>query len=278
MSDQEAAVSLSVIVVNYNQKYFPKMCLEALAESETDFSYEILFVDNGSTDESIDFLRDRKKQGRIRLIESGKNLGYGQANNLGAKKARGEYLLIMNPDVSVHPETLRIMAKYLRANEDIGILGPKIVYHNGKVQESCRRFMTFSDLVIKRTFLKKLSPFRERLTRYIMKDIDNEKIQDVDLLVGACFMIPRAIFEELGGFDKRYFLFMEDFDLCQKAHKARYRVVYFPATTVTHYHKRLSDGSLFRVIFQKVFWYHLVSSAKYFWRWRKVKHCSSNSD
>jgi GT2 family glycosyltransferase len=264
-------MDLSVIIVNYNQKYFPKMCLEALLKSKTNFLYEIIFVDNHSHDESIEFLKQKEKEGIIKLVRSGSNLGYGQANNLGKGHARGEYLLFRNPDVFVSEGTLQTMLDYMKKHDDVAILGPRIVYHNGKIQESCRRFMTFTDLVIKRTFLKHISPFKRRLKHYIMKDFDHNRIQDVDLLVGACFMFRKDIFEKLDGFDKRYFLFMEDFDLCQKAHAENLRVVYFPHTTVTHFHKRLSEGSIFRLLFQKVFWYHLISSSKYFWRWRHIK-------
>ncbi|MBI5754648.1 glycosyltransferase family 2 protein, partial [Candidatus Peregrinibacteria bacterium] len=147
-------------------------------------------------------------------------------------------------------------------------LGPKIVYHDGAIQPSCRRFMTFSDLIIKRTVLKHFSPLQERLRQYIMQDFHHNAVSDVDLLVGACFLMRKEVFERVGGFDKRYFLFMEDFDLCQKIHLENLRVVYFPKTTVTHYHKRLSDGNMVKLLFQKPFWHHLISSAKYFWRWR----------
>ncbi|MBI2464468.1 glycosyltransferase family 2 protein [Candidatus Peregrinibacteria bacterium] len=280
-------MKLSVIVVNYNQKYFPKMCLEAIKKSQVNFPYEIIFVDNASSDESIAFLREAAEKKEIILIESPENLGYGSANNLGAKEANGTYLLFMNPDVSVNEDSLQNLVDFIEsadsevfaadsiiANsrpEKIGILGPKIVYHNGQIQESCRRFMTFTDLVIKRTPLKYLPRFRKRLSRYIMSDFDHESTQEVDLIVGACFLFPKVVFEKLGCFDERFFLFMEDFDLCQKAHQAGYRVVYFPKTSVTHFHKRLSDGGLLSLPFKKVFWHHLMSSARYFWRWRNVK-------
>lgn len=263
-------MKLSVIIVNYNQKYFPKMCLEALQKSQTNFPYEIIFVDNASSDESIGFLREAEGKKQIILIESVKNLGYGVANNLGAKQARGTYLLFMNPDVSVRENTLQQMINYIERDEKIGILGPKIVYHNGQIQESCRRFMTFTDLIIKRTPLKYLPRFRKRLSLYIMSDFDHDSTQEVDLIVGACFLFPKIVFEKLGCFDERFFLFMEDFDLCQKAHQLGYKVVYYPKTSVTHFHKRLSDGGLLSLPFKKVFWHHLMSSARYFWRWRNA--------
>lgn len=263
-------MKLSAIIVNHNQKYFPRMCIEALKKSELGFEYEIIVVDNASKDESLGYLEEMAEKKEIKLIKSKKNLGYGKGNNLGVKEAKGKFILILNPDVFVQNGAISKMVSYLEKQEEIGILGPKIIYHNGKIQESCRRFMTFTDLIIKRTFLKRLPRFKERLRKYIMQDFDHEKTQKVDLLCGACFLMRKAVFDKLGGFDKRYFLFMEDFDLCQKAHREGLKVVYYPDAKVTHFHKRLSDGSLFKLLFRRVFWHHVVSSMKYFWRWRKT--------
>lgn len=261
-------MKLSAIIVNHNQKYFPRMCIEALKKGGLPAEHELIVVDNASKDESLPYLEKMAEKKEIKLVKSGRNLGYGKGNNLGVKEAEGEFLLILNPDVFVQEGAVEKMVEYLAGHEEIGILGPKIIYHNGRVQESCRRFMTFTDLVIKRTFLRKLPRFKERLRKYVMEDFDHEKIQEVDLLVGACFLMRKSTFKRLGGFDKRYFLFMEDFDLCQKAHKEGLKVVYYPPAVVTHFHKRLSDGSLVRLFFRPVFWHHVVSSIKYFWRWR----------
>jgi GT2 family glycosyltransferase len=117
--------------------------------------------------------------------------------------------------------------------------------------------------------LKKIPFLGRRVDKYVMNDFDHNKIQDVDLLVGACFMIPRHVYEKVGGFDERYFLFMEDFDLCREIHKAGYRVVYYPEVSVTHNHKRLSGGSVLKLLGRKVFWIHIMSAMKYFWKWRR---------
>ncbi len=183
---------LSVIVVNYNAKYFPRMCVEALQKSKTDFDFEIIFVDNASSDESVDYLEKASNDEEIRLIKSDKNLGYGQGNNLGVSNAKGEFILICNPDIFVKEDTLQKMMHYLEKHNDIAILAPKLFYHNGQVQESCRRYMSFVDLVIKRTPLKYLPKFKKRLAGYLMYDFNHNKIQDVDLIVGACFMIKKT--------------------------------------------------------------------------------------
>jgi hypothetical protein len=212
------------------------------------------------------------KEEKITLIEARSNLGYGKANNLGAKHAKGEYLLVLNPDISVEPDTLSRMVHFLDERPDIGLLGPKLYFFNGQIQDSCRRFMRPMDLVIKRTFLSKIGLFKKRVNRYLMTEFDHNNIQDVDFVTGACFLTPQKVFDEVGGFDERYFLFMEDADLCKKMWNAGYKVVYFAEAKALHYHKRLSGGNIFKLLLQPIFWIHLKAMIKYFWKWKGQKH------
>lgn len=263
-------MKVSVIIVNYNHRYFPRMAVEALEKSKTNFPFEIIVVDNASHDpDSRAFLEHAHAQKRITLIKSARNLGFGGGNNLGAEVAQGEYLLFHNPDVTVKEDSLQKMTDYLEKHRDIGIIAPKLMYSSGQFQPSCRRNMAFTDLILKRTLLGKLPKFKNRVNSYLMEDFDHNKIQDVDLVTGAAMMIPRIVFEKVKGFDLRYFLFMEDFDLCRTVKKAGYRVVYFPEAEMHHYHKRLSQGSFYELVSKKVFWNHLASAARYFWKWRK---------
>ena len=261
-------MKLSCIIVNYNLKYLPRLCVEALKRSKCDFPFEIIVVDNDSKDESLEYLKQMDKEGEIRLVEAGGNLGYGRANNLGVKHAKGEYVLILNPDVSVETDTLQKMVDFMQKNHDVGILGPQLFFFNGQIQDSCRRFMRPFDLFIKRTPLKRLTYFKKRVDSYVMADFDHAKTHDVDLVTGACFMSPTKAFLHIGGFDDRYFLFMEDADLCRKMWVGGFRVVYFPTARALHYHKRLSGGNVFWLLTQKVFWIHLNSAFKYFWKWK----------
>lgn len=263
-------MKLSIITVNFNHKYFPKLCVEALERSKTNFPFEIIFMDNASTDLiSLGFLKRASDEGRIKFIQSKQNLGFAGGNNLGFKHAKGEFIFILNPDTQVKEDTFQKMVDYLEAHPDVGILGPKLVYPDGSIQESCRRDMKFTDLVLRRTALGKVSTLHKRVERYLMEDFDHERTQAVELVTGAAIMIPRHVLECVGGFDERYFLFMEDFDLCKKVRAAGYKVVYYHSAEVNHYHKRLSSGSLASLLRKKVFWIHVSSAAKYFWKWRK---------
>ncbi len=264
-------MKLSVTLVNYNQKYFPRMCIESLKKSKTDFEFEIVAVDNNSKDESVEYLEQESEKGTIKFIKSPENLGYGRGHNLGADNSSGEYILIMNVDITVEKDTLQRLVDYMEQHKEIGILGPKLIYHNSDVQASCRRDMSFMDLAIKRLPLRHIPPFKKRCERFLMQDFDHQQIQDVDLLVGAFFLMPRAVFDEVGGFDPRYFLFMEDFDLCKKVRQKGYKVVYYPEVEAVHYHKRLSQGGIIEQFTKKTFWLHVSSAIKYFWKWRKDK-------
>ncbi len=261
------AIKLSITVVNFNQKYFPKFCVEALKKSKTNFEFEIIFCDNASTDDSLQYLKTAASNSEIVLVEPGKNIGYGSGHNFASKVAKGEYILILNTDITVEEDTLQQLVDYLDVHKDVGMVGPKLMYQSGEVQQSCRRDFKFFDLFIKRTFLRKIWPFKKRYEHYIMFDFDHNKEQEVDLITGAFMVMPKKVFDAIGGFDERYFLFMEDFDLCRKTRKAGYKVIYYPTASAMHYHKRLSDGSFFKLLFSKISWYHLASAIKYFLKW-----------
>lgn len=261
-------MKLSIIVVNYNQKYFPRLCAEAIRKNKVGFSYELIFVDNNSRDESRNYLRAAAQKGELILVESPTNLGYGQGNNLGARRARGRYLLIMNPDIILAEDSLQKLVDYMDSHPEVGVMGPKLIYADGKVQESCRRNMSFLDLVTKRTFLGALPFFQKRLRHYLMNDFNHSTEREVDLLCGACYIFPKKVYEEAGGFDPRYFLFMEDFDLCREIKRRGHKVVYYPSISVLHNHKRLSDGNIGHLLFKKIFWTHVASALKYFLKWR----------
>ena len=260
---------VSAITVNYNHKYFPKLAVEALEAAKHPWPVEIVFVDNASSDPlSLNFLRHAKEEGRIKLVESPQNLGFAGGNNLGVKNSTGELVLIINPDTTVQEDSIQKMVEYMESHPEIGILGPRLEYSDGTVQDSCRRDMKFRDLIIKRTPLKHIPALRKRVEKYTMQDFDHSKTQEVELITGACMLLRRDFYDEIGGFDDRYFLFMEDFDLCKSVRKAGKKVVYYPEAVINHYHKRLSGGNLLKLLRKKVFWLHIQSATKYFIKWR----------
>src|SRR5262249_27828511 len=145
---------------------------------------EILIVDNHSCDDSVGIFRTRfGSDARVHVIEAPGNLGYGKGNTYGASYAQGDLVLIINPDNTVEPDFVEKMIAVYESDPTIGILAPKLVHEDGTVRDSFRSFPTFTDLLIKRTFLKKLFP--ERLNRYLRMQEASDALMDTDWVVGA---------------------------------------------------------------------------------------------
>jgi hypothetical protein len=228
---------------------------------------EILVVDNHSDNDSIGILRNRLPGiSTVRILESATNIGYGQGNALGVRHAGGEFILIINPDNELEPDALTIMMNAMEKDSSIGILAPMLIHEDGTIRPSVRSFPTIADIFIKRTFLRHF--FRERMDRYLQESVDHEAIRDVDWVAGACLLMRRSFFEELGGFDPRFFLFFEDTDLCRRCWKAGKRVVYYPPARARDRRHRLSEGGFLTIFTKKTVRIHLLSALKYFWKWR----------
>lgn len=259
---------VSAIVLNYRTGRDAWTCVQALLRQTIADRIEILLVDNHSDDDSIGTLRNHARgEPRVRILESARNIGYGQGNELGVRSARGEYLLIINPDNELEPEGLQWMIAAMQRDPGIGILSPKLVHEDGTVRDSYRTFPTMGDLLIKRTaWLRRIFPARMR--RYLQYDRDTSITRDVDWVAGACLLLRRDFYQSLGGFDPRFFLFFEDTDLCRRCWAAGKRVVYFPSVTANDRKHRLSEGGWLALLTKKTARIHLVSAVKYFWKWR----------
>ncbi len=258
---------VSAIVLNYKTPKDCILCVRALLKQTIADDIEILVVDNRSEDDSIGFLRNTfRDEPRVRFLETPRNRGYGQGNAEAAKRANGRFLLIINPDNELEPSGLERMTAAMEADASIGILGPKLLHEDGTIRDSYRTFPTILDVFIKRTFLRKY--FTTRMRRYLQHGQDTTQVRDTDWLAGACLLIRRDFFEELGGFDPRFFLFFEDTDLCRRCWKAGKRVVYFPLAYATDRKHRLSEGGFLSFFTKRTVRIHLASAFRYFWKWR----------
>ncbi|TSC79206.1 MAG: family 2 glycosyl transferase [Candidatus Peregrinibacteria bacterium Gr01-1014_25] len=229
---------------------------------------EIFVIDNHSCDESIQWIRNRLRDDpQVRIIESPLNRGYAGGNAMGIRRARGTYLLIINPDNALQPGALEKMVALMETNPDIGIVAPKLLHEDGTVRDSVRRFPSPIDVLLKRSFLQRIFPGRVR--RYLALDEDANRQRDVDWAVGACLLIRQGLYEELGGFDERFFLFFEDMDLCRRCWQTGKRVVYLPSAVATDRKTRLSEGGALSLLLKRAGREHLKSAVRYFWKWRK---------
>ncbi|MDD4287519.1 MAG: glycosyltransferase family 2 protein [Candidatus Peribacteraceae bacterium] len=256
----------AIIVTTWSAQDAVK-CVRALLQQTVASDIEILVIDNHSEDDSIGTLRAHfGHHPHVRLLESNRNRGYGAGNNYAARFASGEYLLIINPDNELEPTGVERMVQMFRADPSIGILAPKLAYPDGRVRESARAFPTLFDVLIKRTFLQHI--FRQRLRHYLQTDVPDAPVRDTDWVVGACLFFRKDFFDQLQGFDERFFLFFEDMDLCRRTHLKGKRVVFASSIVARDRRQRLSGGGFFSLLLRRTGRIHIASALKYFWKWR----------
>lgn len=244
---------LSVVIVSWNVKALLRKCLLSLAASEgwglwrsdappsaeARRTLEVWVVDNASSDGSREMLQQEFPD--VGLVASTENLGFTRANNVGIERCRGRYIMLLNPDTEVAADALSVLVDYLDGTEDVGIVGPKILDSDGEVQPSRRRFPTFGTAFVESTVLQQWFPRNRALARYYMWDKPDDTLQDVDWLEGACLVARRAVIEDVGGLDERFFMYSEELDWCQRAKEAGWRVVYVPTARITHHGGKSSE-------------------------------------
>jgi GT2 family glycosyltransferase len=227
-------MELSVIIVNWNAAAYLPAALAALFAAQDDFSMEVLLVDNASTDTSVSLVRARFPQ--VEVLENHENKGFAAANNQGLARARGRYILLLNPDTEMPATTLRTFVAYLEAHPQVGVVGPRLQARGGKIQGGAAGYDPSPSTIFNfSTFLYRLLPTRFKglwLPRSLYKQ--SEPIP-VDWVSGACMMVRREAYEAAGPLDERYFMYSEDVEWCRRIRQAGYRAVCLPNVRVTHH-------------------------------------------
>jgi hypothetical protein len=222
------------VIVSYNGREHLRECLTSLSRHVFDPDCEVVVVDNASKDGSARTVAEEFPQ--VRLIALDSNTGFAAGANRGVREAKGEAIVFLNPDSEIESDVFGPMLAYLEARPEIGILAPKLVDEDGSLQLSCRRFPSFATALFNRySLLTRLLPRNRFSSRYLLTDWDHSSISQVDWVSGACMMVRRSLLDEIGPLDEGYFMYIEDVDLCQRTHRAGYKVVYFPDATVTHH-------------------------------------------
>ncbi len=255
-------MKLSICLVNYHSEAGIRKFLESVMDYRPDCLHEVLIMNNSPSQDLRVLVEEYGDWVKVHKLQ--KNIGFGKAQNKAVKLAHGEYILICNPDIEAQEGSLTRLLAYADRLDDFGIIGPRLAYPEGGVQESARRYPSMSDLSVKRLGLSKL--FSKKMKKYLMKDRKFQDSEKVDWLVGAAMLMKREKFLEIGGFDDRFFLFFEDTDLCRRVNEAGHDVWYYPEAEFFHSQERLSERGFWP--FKKVFWIHMASAGKYFWKWR----------
>ncbi len=230
-------IDISVIIVNYNVRDLLEQCINSIIKASKNLKVEIIVVDNNSYDGSVELLRSKfSSNSSIRIIECQVNLGFAKANNLGAKEARGEYFLILNPDTILQEDTLEKSLEFYKSNPKIGALTCKLILPSGKLDLACRRsFPTPSVAVYRILGLSRIFRRSRTFGKYNLTFLSEDETYEVDSIVGAFMFMRKSIYDSLNGFDEDYFMYGEDLDLCYRIKQAGYKNYYFHETSIIHY-------------------------------------------
>ena len=229
---------VSIAIVSYNTRDLLRRCLDTVATSGTVRRFEILVVDNASSDDTPAMLR--QEYPGVRLLANQDNLGYSRAVNQAIRSALGKYVLILNPDIEVLPGSIDALAEHMDSHPKTGIAGGKLLNPDGTLQYSCRTFYTFSTLLHRRTPIGKLFPNSRVVREHLMMDWDHDTVREVDWMLGACMMVRNEAIREVGLMDERFFMYFEDVDWCYRMKQHAWKVVYVPDATMKHVHRRES--------------------------------------
>ena len=257
---------LSIIIVSYNGESVLKKCLTSLDQDsdKRNLMVEIIVVDNDSSDGSVQMIEQNFP--RVILIKNSNNVGFGVANNIASKKASGEYLLFLNPDTVSNCDIVEETLSFFRKHpDDKSAFGGMLIDSDGKEQRGCRRsFPTVLNAFLHFTKLTKIIKYQKA---YDLSGLTMET-HKVECVSGACIGIPKVMYQELGGFDERFFLHFEDIDLCKRIWEAGYTLWFYPRVKVMHIKGVSSNSSQKSRV--KVNQWFLESLLKYLWKWDKI--------
>lgn len=252
--------TVGVIIVDYQSDALLRCALSALT-SLTFTQFSVVIVENSPQRPRTDIPNNLN----IRFLSPERNLGFGRAVNLARRYLQTPYFLLLNPDVILLPEALSILYNYMEKHVDVGIVAPKLLGTDRKLQLSARTFYSFSSILFRRTPLGKLFPNDPVLKKHLMADWDHNSIREIDWALGACMLIrEKAVGGEI--FDPRFFLYFEDVDLCLRLRKAGWKIIYHPEAVAIHEHRQKSRKSAF----SRANYEHLISWIKFMAKYRGV--------
>jgi GT2 family glycosyltransferase len=235
------AVSVSVCIANWNCKPLLRRCLESLFDQNQGVSFEVVIVDNASTDGAPEMVADEFPQ--VKLIRNEENRGFSAANNQAAEVARGRYFFFLNNDTVVPAGTLRQFFEFAEANPSVGMVGPRLRGMDGAFQISYRRRPTLGALLHRISLLRWTGLFRRAYYEYRRESYEPEGVRPVEVLMGAAVFLHRAVFEDSGRWDERYGFGVEDIDLSTQVGRRR-PLVYVGDVEVVHYGRASSRANV----------------------------------
>lgn len=227
-------MDLTVVIVNYNVRYFLEQALHAVRKANQGLAVEVYVVDNNSVDDSLEMVREKFPE--VLVIANKENVGFSRANNQAIALAKGDFVLLLNPDTVVEEDTFRSCLAFMRARPDCGGLGVKMIDGKGNFLPESKRGFPSPAVAFYKTFgLARLFPRSRVFNRYHLGYLSPDETHAVEVLSGAFMMMPKAVLEEIGYLDEAFFMYGEDIDLSYRILKAGYKNYYFADTCIIHY-------------------------------------------
>ena len=247
---------VTVGIITWNARELLRQLLQSVYKNIEGVRFEVLIVDNGSKDGTIEMLE--KDYRDVRLIQNPVNEGVAPARNRILNGAQGRYILSLDVDTTIYPNAVEPLVRVMDENPHVAIGGPKLVYKDGKLQLSCRSFPSLLNIAIEGTFLRKHLSNSRFVRAYTMEDWDHRTQREVDWMYGACLIIRKDALRAIGGFDEKFFYLYEDIDFCYRAKRLGKGVLYIPSAVICHHLEREA-----RSIFNRTIFIHIRSILRY---------------
>lgn len=227
-------MDLSIIIVSWNVRDLLQKCLESIYKFTRGVTFEIFVIDNASADAVVDMVRSNFPG--VRLTANKTNLGFSAANNQGIKQSSGDYVLLLNPDTELIEDSFTKMINFARTKPDAGIIGPRLLNVDRRVQPSVRRLPEIWDQLWILLKLHRVWPKFPSYQRYLGSDIRTDASCPVPQVMGACFLIKKIVLDEIGLLDEKFFIWFEEVDFCRRAAAAGFATWFYADTSVIHHY------------------------------------------
>jgi GT2 family glycosyltransferase len=241
-------LDLSVIIVNWNTSELLRNCLASVYEQTVDLDYEVIVVDNASTDSSLKMLKSDFPQ--VVLIENEENRGFAAANNQAIAVTKGRYILLLNSDTVILDRAIERTISFANENPKAGAIGCKVLNPDGTIQHSCFMFPSILNMLLSSTYLYKIFPKNKLFGREQMTWWDRNDVREVDVIKGCFMLVRREAIEQVGILDEHFFVYGEETDWCYRLKKEGWKVMFTPIGQVIHFGGQSTQQSKVEMILQ----------------------------
>jgi hypothetical protein len=253
-------VDISIVIISHNHAPYLTPCLNSLYKYAEGFSFEVILIDNNSEDNTVELIKRDFPQ--VLLVENKKRYSFAKNNNIGIKKAKGRYILLLNPDTTFSDNALLKVMNFMDEHKEVGVSACKLLNPDGSVQDSCRRFPNPLAIFVRGFGLERYFGECKFYKRYLMADFDHEEIREIDWALGAFLFVRREVIDEVGLLDEKYPLYHEDTDWCFRIKKKGWKIYYLPFISITHHYLRTSAKSFI----SKRKMLHFISICRFFYK------------